>query len=181
MTRFSYARWRLALLTLVFLALGAFGATAIAMNPSGNLLAGGLIVVMAGIAVLQTLGRMFSGKPAVGVAAEGLTAQRLGGKLIPWEEMDTVRLRWTKRRAFLVVPLNTPELVLVIHPDKPYWRQGGLGRAALRLLSRVSDNHDVMVNLNGLMGGKPERVIDAIRAVRPELVQAGETITEKAE
>lgn len=178
---FRYGKVRIALYALLSLGLGALGVWQARRTEGEDQLWAIGLVGMGVLAVLVMARILFDARPAVAVSREGIAAQRLGGKVTPWAQISAVWLRLTKRRAFFVVPFDSPELVLEIHPDQPYWRQGGLGRAVLRLLSRASGDHNVLVNLNGLSGGKPERVIEAIRALRPDLVRETETRLIKAD
>jgi hypothetical protein len=180
MTAFKYSRLRGGLYALLYLlVLLPIGLWFVIRGMGLEFLGGVVITLFALIAFFQTVARLFTSKPAIGVDHEGLRAQRLGGRLIPWNEIEGVQLRHTKRKALGFIPMNTVELALTIHPDKPFWKSGGIGRTLMRWLSRASDNHFVLVNLNGLAGGKPERVIDAIRTLRPDLVQDADIREEK--
>jgi hypothetical protein len=181
MTTFRYAKWRQVLFLFFAPILFLFGFWAAASQTGMNFLAGLLIMAMAAIWFVQLILALINSKPAVALSADGIAAQRLGGKTIPWDQISGVHLRWTKRKAMFVVPLNTPELALEIHPDQPYWRSGGFGRTVMRWLSRASDDHFVLVNLNGLAGGKPERIMEAVRALRPQLVREIENRTATGE
>ncbi len=175
-TAFRYARWRAGLYLLGSLGLiGAFGWLAARTEPSEVATFWGAIVVMlmAAAAVLVMLRQILDRRPAVAFDEQGLRVQRLGPDAIAWDEVRGVWLRWIRRRAFYVIPMNTPELVLDIDKDAAFWRRGGLGRTIMRWLSKAGDEWTVTANLNALAGGKPERIIDAVRAVRPALV--GET------
>lgn len=116
-------------------------------------------------------------RAALEIRAEGVYTPRWRDT-VPWDEIDALWIRRTRRRVFFVIPANSAELILQIKPEASFWRERGLLRRVQRLFAGAAGRWETAVSLNGMPRRALRRLEDALKATQPDLVQASELRTE---